>query len=144
MHGKRVRAYTVGDRVRVWRKAGERARLGEVVEVAPDVVKVRMDADLAVKNVRRGLMDREISKARRIGQGVAMLAGAAAVFVLAILCTSGVLAVNWLVKDVVAVLGVGALYSVFLGIRALVDARDLLAPLPTFDPSADNSQVWVD
>ena len=144
MFTRRIRAYTVGDRVRVWLQPGARGAAGEVVALRPGgVVFVALDGQSGTVKPKLGHMDLLRPGARR-RQGLLMLGASIVAIVAGTLLFFGVIPVPDIVRGGVLVIVILALFGLVLGILALRDARDPLAPLTTYDPNSDNSPVWVD
>jgi len=134
---QRRRRYREGDRVRVWRKVGERATTGTVTAVVDGTVKVRFDGESGSRIVDPLHTAPFVERARRRRTGILLTAGALLVVIVALVGDFGLLPLEPPARIGLFAVGLIALYVVVRGILMLRDSVDPLRPLPTYDPGKD-------
>ena len=144
MDQQRRRRYAEGDRVRVWRKPGERARIGTVASVREGAIKVRYDDQGGTSNANPSYMRPYIEPRRRLRQGILITTGTAVVVVVVAVILLGWPSLAPVARGVLFLCGVVALYFGIRGVLVIRDGTDPLRPLGTHDPTKDNSPTWVD
>ena len=138
MQERRLRTYKVGDRVRVWRKIGEPARVGQVVSVPSKwEAEVALDGDGRAKRANTSYMDYEVDPRRHRRRGVLIIVGSSLLILLAALLGLGVIPAPEVIRIVIGIAGFGSIYLIIRGFMRLSEARDPLAPLRTYDRTKD-------
>ena len=144
MSEQRRRTYAEGDRVRVWRKVGEPARLGTVTSVVGGATSVRLDGESGSRRVNWVNTAPYYDPQRRRIVGILLTVGGSLIVVAAVLAWFGLLPLDQIARNVLLAFGLVSLYLVVQGIVFLRYSADPLRPLPTVDPTKDNSPTWVD